>query len=56
MYNKLHSTLSVALTRAAVKIKVDGILSVLCPTYNVRKIYGGKTLSSYNNDSEIVAE
>lgn len=56
MYNKLHSTLAVALTRAAVKIKVDGILSVLCPTYNVRKIYGDKTLSAYNNDSEIIAE
>jgi len=56
MFNKLHSTLAVALTRAAIKIKVDGILSVLCPTFNVRKIYGDKTLSSYGNDSEIVEE
>lgn len=56
IFRKLHSTIAVAMTRAAIKIKVDGILSVLCPTYGIRKIYGDKTLSHYNNDEEIIAE
>jgi hypothetical protein len=29
VFRRLHSTISVAMTRAAIKIKVDGILSVL---------------------------
>lgn len=53
IFRKLHSTIAVALTRGAIKIKVSGVLSVLCPSYNIVKIYGNKTLSSFNSDKEI---
>lgn len=57
VFRRLHSTISVALTRAAIKIKVDGILSVLCPSFNIMKLYNGRTLDSYKGKmSEIVAE
>lgn len=56
LFRKLHSTIAVALTRGSIKIKVQGVLSVLCPSFNIVKIYNGKTLSSFNSDSEIQAE
>lgn len=55
VFRRLHSTISVALTRAAIKIKVDGILSVLQPSYNAIKLYGDRLLGSFINDSEIQA-
>ena len=56
LFRKLHSTIAVALTRGSIKIKVQGVLSVLCPSFNIVKIYNGKTLASYNSDAEIQAE
>jgi len=29
---------------------------VLCPSFNIVKIYNGKTLASYNSDAEIQTE
>jgi hypothetical protein len=50
VFRKLHSTIAVALTRGAIKIKVQGVLSVLCPSFGVVKLYNNKTLNSFNND------
>lgn len=56
LFRKLHSIIAVALTRSAIKIKVQGVLSVLCPSFNIVKLYNEKTLSSFNSDDEILAE
>ena len=56
VFRKLHSTIAVALTRGAIKIKVQGILSVLCPSFNIVKLYNGKTLNSFDSDEQIQAE
>ena len=56
VFRKLHSTIAVALTRGAIKIKVQGILSVLCPSFNIVKLYNGKTLSSFDSDEQIQSE
>lgn len=56
VFRKLHSTIAVALTRGAIKIKVQGVLSVLCPSFGVVKLYNNKTLNSFNNDEQIQAE
>ena len=56
VFRKLHSTIAVALTRGAIKIKVQGILSVLCPSFGVVKLYNGKTLNSFDSDEQIQAE
>lgn len=53
VFRRLHSTISVALTRAAIKIKVDGILSVLQPSYNAVKLYGDRLLGSFINEKEV---
>jgi hypothetical protein len=50
---KLHSTISVALTKAAIKIKVDGSLNILCPSFGITKIYNGKMRENYLNDKAI---
>ena len=56
VFRKLHSTIAVALTRGAIKIKVQGVLSVLCPSFGVVKLYNNKTLNSFDNDEQIQAE
>ena len=56
VFRKLHSTIAVALTRGAIKIKVQGVLSVLCPSFGVVKLYNGKTLNSFDSDEQIQAE
>lgn len=45
--NKLFSSLSTTLTNLAVKMKFAGILSVICPTEGVEKIYGDRMLNSF---------
>jgi len=50
---KLHSTISVALTSAAIKIKIDGSLNMLCPSNEIIKLYGDKLGNQYLNSSEI---
>jgi hypothetical protein len=56
VFRRLSSIISVALTRASIRIKVDGLLAVLSPSYNIVKLYNGKTLDSFNSDAEIQAE
>ena len=56
VFRKLHSTIAVALTRGAIKVKVQGILSVLCPSFGVVKLYNRKTLNSFDSDEQIQAE
>lgn len=55
VFRRLHSTISVALTRAAIKIKVDGILSVLQPSYRTIRLYDNKLLGNFNNNESIIA-
>lgn len=50
---KLHSIISVALTSAAIKIKIDGSLNMLCPSNEIIKVYGEKLGNQYLNTSEI---
>lgn len=47
IYNKLISTVGVALTKAGIKVKMSGLLAVLCPSYDRIKLYGGKFLDEY---------
>lgn len=56
VFRKLHSTIAVALTRGAIKIKVQGVLSVLCPSFGVVKMYHNRTLNTYDSDEQIQAE
>lgn len=56
VFRKLHSTIAVAMSKAAIKIKVDGLLAVLCPSFNIVKIYNGKTYDSFENVQEIIKE
>lgn len=39
IFNKLVSTLSVMMTKSGIKAKMDGILSVLCPTQGIVKMF-----------------
>jgi hypothetical protein len=50
IFNSLASQLSVDITKSAIKLKIDGVLSVLCPAYGFMKIHGGKKLSQYANE------
>ena len=47
IYNKLLSTIGTTLTKSAIKIKMPGLLAVLCPSYDIIKLYNGRMLSSY---------
>lgn len=47
LFNSLASQLSVDITKSAIKLKIDGVLSILCPAYNLMKIYGGKKLGEW---------
>ena len=39
VFNKLVTNLSVIMTKAGIKAKMNGVLSVLCPTQNIVKMY-----------------
>lgn len=45
LYSKIISTIGSTLTKAAIKIKMVGVLAVLCPSYNRYKIYNGELLN-----------
>ena len=53
IYKKIVSIINVALTNSCIKIKIPGILSVLCPSYNRMMLYGNKMLTDYKDVSEI---
>ena len=48
IYNKLLSIISVSLTKGAIKIKMPGLLAVLCPSKDRIKTYNGKMLDQYS--------
>ena len=56
LFNKLVSIINVELTSKAIKIKIPGILSVLCPSYDIMKLYGNKKLDYYNTDEQLQEE
>lgn len=47
IFNKLFTTLSTTLSNIAVKMKFPGSLSIICPTDPMIKLYGDRTLSSF---------
>ena len=49
IYKKIHSIINVGLTKASIKIKLPGILSILCPSFNIMKLYGDKLYHEYLN-------
>ena len=54
IYRKTYSIINVALTRAAIKIKLPGVLSILCPSFNIMKLYDGKLYHEYTDpDTEL---
>ena len=44
IFNSLAAQLSIDITKSAIKLKIDGVLSILCPAYDIMKIHGGKKL------------
>lgn len=49
IYKKIQSIISVALTSSSIKIKMPGLLAVLCPSYNIYKLYGNRLYSKYKD-------
>lgn len=45
IYSKIVSTIGSTLTKTAIKVKMAGVLAVLCPSYNRYKIYNGELLN-----------
>lgn len=56
LYNKIGSMLSSILTKSAIKLKFKGILSVLVPSHETIKLYGGKLKSEFVNFEEEIKE
>lgn len=54
LFNSLASQLSVDITKSAIKLKIDGVLSILCPAFGMMKIHGNKKLGQYKNESELI--
>ena len=53
IFNSLASQLSIDITKSAIKLKIDGVLSILCPAYDIMKIHGGKKLGQYKSEQEL---
>jgi hypothetical protein len=49
IYNQFVTKLAVALTSSAIKIKIEGILSMLCPSHGIFKLYDNKLLHEFNS-------
>jgi hypothetical protein len=49
MFKKLVSNLAVYLSNKGIKVKVQGILAVLNPSYDLFKLYNGKKLEEFND-------
>ena len=52
IYRKVFSTVSVFLTRSGIKQKIPGVLSVLTPSHEIMKVYGGRKYESFTNPKE----
>lgn len=55
VFNQLVSTISSSLTKAAIRVKFNGTLSVLNPSHGIWKLYGDRKLGSFNNSEQIEA-
>ena len=55
MFKKLVSNLAVYLSNKGIKVKVQGILAVLNPSYNLFKLYNGKKLEEFSDSRTYVA-
>jgi hypothetical protein len=54
IYAKIFSTITSFLSRAGIRQKVSGLLSVLTPSHEILKLYADRKLESFDNfDSEI---
>lgn len=56
LFNKVQSMLSSILTSSAIKLKFKGILSVLVPSHEIMKLYGGRLKSDFVNFEEEIKE
>ena len=54
LFNSLASQLSVDITKSAIKLKIDGVLSILCPAFSFMKIHGDKKLGQFKNEAELI--
>ncbi len=52
IYRKVFSTVSAFLTRNGIKQKIPGVLSVLTPSHEIMKVYGGRKYESFTNPKE----
>jgi hypothetical protein len=55
MFKKLVSNLAVYLSNKGIKVKVQGILAVLNPSYDLFKLYNGKKLEEYSDSRTFAA-
>jgi ribosomal protein S1 len=55
MFKKLVSNLAVYLSNKGIKVKVQGILAILNPSYDLFKLYNGKKLEEYSDSRTFVA-
>ena len=55
MFKKLVSNLAVYLSNKGIKVKVQGILAVLNPSYDLFKLYNGKKLEEFADSRSYVA-
>lgn len=56
IFNKISSMLTSGLTKMAIKLKFSGTLSVLVPSHEIMKIYGGKLRGNFINFAEEILE
>lgn len=54
MFKKLVSNLAVYLSNKGIKVKVQGILAVLNPSYDLFKLYNGKKLEEFQDSKTYV--
>lgn len=56
VYAKVFSIIASYLTNSGIKQKIPGILSVLTPSHNIFKLYGGRKYESFTNPEQELAE
>lgn len=56
VHAKIESIIGVALTKACIKIKIPGVLSVLHPSKGIMKLYGDRKFESYKDKQDLENE
>lgn len=56
VFAKVLSSVTSFLTRSGIKQKIPGLLSVLTPSYNIFKLYGGRKLESFKDPKHELEE